>query len=87
MRSYDPYEQIAHGDYPHIMATAGLTDLQVPYWDPAKWIARLRARKTDQNLLILRTNMAAGHGGASGRFKPLEERAEEYAFLIHALGV
>ncbi len=85
MRSYDPYEHLATGPYPHIMATAGLTDLQVPYWDPAKWVARLRARKTDPNLLILRTNMAAGHGGASGRFKPLEERAEEYAFLIHAL--
>jgi oligopeptidase B len=85
MRSYDPYEHIAAGPYPHIMATAGLTDLQVPYWDPAKWVARLRVRKTDQNMLILRTNMAAGHGGASGRFKPLEERAEEYGFLICAL--
>jgi oligopeptidase B len=85
MRSYDPYEHIAVGPYPHIMATAGLTDLQVPYWDPAKWVARLRARKTDANILILRTNMAAGHGGASGRFKALEERAEEYGFLICAL--
>lgn len=87
LRSYDPYEHIGAGPYPHIMATAGLTDLQVPYWDPAKYVARMRVRKTDANMLILRTNMAAGHGGASGRFKPLEERAEEYGFLISALAL
>lgn len=87
MRSYDPYEHIEAKEYPHIMATAGLNDLQVPYWDPAKWVARLRARKTDANLLILRTNMGAGHGGASGRFDNLRETAFEYAFLLRALGL
>jgi oligopeptidase B len=87
MRSYDPYEQVAPQSYPHIMATAGLNDLQVPYWDPAKWVARLRATKTDSNLLLLRMNLAAGHGGASGRFSYLEEIAEEYAFILLALGL
>lgn len=87
MRSYDPYEQVVAQDYPHILATAGLNDLQVPYWDPAKWVARLRATKTDGNMLLLRTNMAAGHGGASGRFSYLEEIAQEYAFLLFALGL
>jgi oligopeptidase B len=87
MRSYDPYEHVAAQAYPHIMATAGLNDLQVPYWDPAKWVARLRARKADDSLLILRTNMSAGHGGASGRFDNLRETAFEYAFLLKALGL
>ncbi|NJN18072.1 MAG: S9 family peptidase [Oscillochloris sp.] len=86
MRSYDPYDNVAPGPYPHIMATAGLTDLQVPYWDPAKWVARLRTAKTDDTMLVLRTNMAAGHGGASGRFSYLEEIAQEYAFMLMALG-
>jgi oligopeptidase B len=87
LRSYDPYEHIEAKAYPHIMATAGLNDLQVPYWDPAKWVARLRARKTDDNLLILRTNMSAGHGGSSGRFDNLRETAFEYAFILKALGL
>lgn len=87
MRSYDPYEHIEAKDYPHIMATGGLNDLQVPYWDPAKWVARLRARKTDANMLILRTNMSAGHGGASGRFDNLQETAFEFAFILKALGL
>jgi oligopeptidase B len=86
MRSYDPYEHIAAKPYPAILATAGWNDLQVPYWDPAKWVARLRARKTDANLLLLRTNMHAGHGGSSGRFDNLRETAFEYAFLLKALG-
>jgi oligopeptidase B len=86
MRSYDPYEHVAAKEYPPIMATGGLHDLQVPYWDPAKWVARLRARKTDNNLLILRTNMRAGHGGASGRFDNLRETAFEFAFILKALG-
>jgi oligopeptidase B len=87
MLSYSPYDQIEAKDYPHILATGGLNDLQVPYWDPAKWVARLRARKTDGNMLLLRTNMTAGHSGASGRFSRLEETAFEYAFLLKALGV
>jgi len=86
MRSYDPYDQIEAKAYPHMMATTGLNDLQVPYWDPAKWVARLRARKTDANMLLLRINMAAGHGGASGRFDNLRETAREYAFILKALG-
>ncbi|MEI8165661.1 MAG: S9 family peptidase [Chloroflexales bacterium] len=84
--SYSPYEHVAAKAYPHILATGGLNDLQVPYWDPAKWVARLRARKTDDNLLLLRINMTAGHSGASGRFASLEETAFEYAFLLKALG-
>jgi oligopeptidase B len=87
MRSYDPYEHIGAKAYPHILATAGWNDLQVPYWDPAKWVARLRARKTDGNLLLLRTNMSAGHGGSSGRFDNLRETAFEYAFILKALGL
>lgn len=87
LRSYDPYDHVEPKAYPHILATAGLNDLQVPYWDPAKWVARLRARKTDSNLLLLRTNMGAGHGGASGRFDSLRETAFEYAFLLKALGL
>ncbi|PDW03383.1 S9 family peptidase [Candidatus Viridilinea mediisalina] len=86
MRDYSSYDQISAQAYPHILATAGLYDLQVPYWDPAKWVARLRARKTDSNMLLLRTNMQAGHSGASGRFAILEELAFEYAFLLEALG-
>lgn len=86
MLSYSPYEQIEAKAYPPILATAGLNDLQVPYWDPAKWVARLRARKTDSAMLLLRTNMTAGHSGASGRFARLEETAFEYAFILKALG-
>jgi oligopeptidase B len=85
MLSYSPYDQVTAQAYPHILATGGLNDLQVPYWDPAKWVARLRVRKTDQNMLLLRTNLSAGHGGAAGRFAPLEETAFEYAFLLMAL--
>ncbi|RRR77108.1 MAG: S9 family peptidase [Candidatus Viridilinea halotolerans] len=86
MLSYSPYEQITAQAYPHILATAGLHDRQVPYWDPAKWVAKLRAHKTDQNLLLLRTNMDAGHRGPAGRFAALEELAYEYAFLLRVLG-
>jgi oligopeptidase B len=85
--SYSPYEHIAAQAYPPIMATGGFNDLQVPYWDPAKWVARLRARKTDDTMLILRTNMTAGHSGSSGRFSRLEETAFEYAFILKALGL
>jgi oligopeptidase B len=87
MLSYSPYEHIEAKAYPHIMATGGLNDLQVPYWDPAKWVARLRVHKTDTNMLLLRTNMTAGHSGASGRFSRLEETAFEYTFILKALGL
>jgi oligopeptidase B len=86
MLNYSPYEHIEAKVYPHILATAGLNDLQVPYWDPAKWVARLRARKSGDSMLLLRTNMTAGHSGASGRFARLEETAFEYAFILKALG-
>lgn len=85
MLSYSPYENVAAKAYPSIFVRAGINDLQVPYWDPAKWVARLRAVKTDQNRLLLLTNMAAGHGGASGRYDHLREDAENYAFLIDTL--
>ena len=74
-------------DYPHVLATAGLTDPRVTYWEPAKWAARLRTRRTDDGLTLMRTNMGAGHGGASGRFDSLRERAEEYAFALMTVGL
>jgi oligopeptidase B len=82
MLSYSPYDNVTRQAYPHILVKAGLNDLQVPYWDPAKWVAKLRACKTDSNLLLLVTNMGAGHGGASGRYDHLREDAEMYAFVI-----
>jgi len=82
MKSYSPYDNVTKQDYPHILITTGLHDSQVQYWEPAKWIAKLRTLKTDQNKLFLNTNMSAGHGGASGRFEALKEDAQEYAFLL-----
>ena len=72
--------------YPHIFAYAGLTDPRVTYWEPAKWVARLRHRNTGENLLLLKTNMEAGHGGASGRFEALKEIAVVYAFALKIAG-
>ncbi|HEX6601488.1 MAG TPA: prolyl oligopeptidase family serine peptidase, partial [Solirubrobacterales bacterium] len=86
IRSYSPYDNVQSRDYPHILVTAGLNDPRVAYWEPAKWTARLRARKTDGNRLLLKTNMGAGHGGASGRYDFLREVAFKYAFLIEAVG-
>jgi oligopeptidase B len=85
--AYSPYDQISAQDYPHVLATAGLTDPRVTYWEPAKWIARLRATRTDDGLTLMRTNMGAGHGGASGRFDSLRERAEEFAFALMVVGL
>ena len=82
MLSYSPYDNVEAKAYPHLYVKAGLNDLQVPYWDPAKWVARLRARKTDENRLVLVTNLGAGHAGASGRYDHLREDAQMYAFLI-----
>ncbi len=82
MLSYSPYDNITAKAYPHLLVTSGLHDSQVQYWEPTKWVAKLRELKTDQNLLLLFTNMEAGHGGASGRFNPLKEIALEYAFLL-----
>ncbi|MEM8685834.1 MAG: S9 family peptidase [Pseudomonadota bacterium] len=80
--AYSPYDNVEAKVYPPIFITAGLTDPRVTYWEPAKWCAKLRALKTDDNLLLLKTNMDAGHGGASGRFDSLKETAEAYAFAI-----
>jgi oligopeptidase B len=85
--AYSPYDNVeAHG-YPHILALAGLTDPRVTYWEPAKWVAKLRERKTDSNLVLLRTNMDAGHAGASGRFERLKEVALTYAFALQIAGL
>ncbi|MDX2161206.1 MAG: S9 family peptidase [bacterium] len=85
MRSYSPYDNIEAKAYPQFFIRAGLHDLQVPYWDPAKFAARLRATKTDDHPVYLLTNMGSGHAGASGRYDVLREEAETYAFLIHVL--
>ena len=85
--SYSPYDNVAKQDYPPILATAGLTDPRVTYWEPAKWVAKLRHLKTDDNPLLLRTNMEAGHGGASGRFDYLKEVAIVYGFLLKVFGM
>lgn len=82
MKSYSPYDNIESKDYPPMLVTTGLHDSQVQYWEPAKYVAKLRATKTDQNPLLLYTNMDAGHGGASGRFSYLEEVAMKYVFLL-----
>ncbi|MBU6266340.1 MAG: S9 family peptidase [Sphingomonadales bacterium] len=87
IRSYSPYDQVSAQAYPPIMVTAGLNDPRVTYWEPAKWVAKLRELKTDDNELILKTNMGAGHGGKSGRFESLKETAEEFAFILWQLGV
>ena len=84
--SYSPYDNVRAGKYPAMLVLAGLHDSQVQYWEPAKWVARLRARKTDDNLLLLKTDMDSGHGGASGRFGTYRERALEQAFLIRVAG-
>jgi oligopeptidase B len=85
--SYSPYENVERKAYPHIFAYGGLTDPRVTYWEPAKWIARLRERNTSQNLVLLKTNMEAGHGGASGRFEQLKEIALDYAFALRIAGL
>ena len=82
MKSYSPYDNVTAQAYPHMLITAGLHDSQVQYWEPAKWVAKLRATKTDKNLLLLHTNMEQGHGGASGRFEYLKDLALQYAFLL-----
>ena len=82
IRSYSPYDQVTPQEYPPMLITGGLTDPRVTYWEPAKWAAKLRATKTDNNLLLLKINMGAGHGGKSGRWQRLHEVAETYAFML-----
>ncbi len=87
MKSYSPYDNISAAPYPHILALAGLNDPRVQYWEPAKWVAKLREYRTDDGLTLLKTNMTTGHFGSSGRFDYLKDIAFEYAFLLFALGV
>ena len=87
MKSYSPYDNVISKAYPHMFVITGLHDSQVQYFEPAKWVAKLRELKTDDNLLIFNINMDAGHGGASGRFESLKEVAKEYAFLLDLEGI
>lgn len=87
MKSYSPYDNVEAKAYPNMLVTTGLHDSQVQYWEPAKWIAKLRDLKTNSNVLLLQTNMDAGHGGASGRFEALKEVAMDYAFLLDLEGI
>lgn len=87
MYSYSPYDNVEAKAYPHLLVLAGLNDPRVQYWEPAKWVAKLRATKTDDNHLLLKTNMGAGHGGASGRYNALRELALEYAFILDRFGL
>ncbi len=87
MKSYSPYDNVSAQQYPNMLVTTGLHDSQVQYWEPAKWVAKLRTLKTDKNILYLDTNMDAGHGGASGRFEALKEVAKEFSFLLDLEGI
>ncbi len=87
IQSYSPYDQVKAQSYPPMFVTAGLNDPRVTYWEPAKWVAKLRANKTDRNILLLKTNMGAGHGGKSGRFESLREDAEEAVFFLWQLAM
>jgi oligopeptidase B len=85
MLSYSPYDNVAPQTYPHLLVTTGLNDSQVQYWEPAKWVAKLRAMTTGDTRLLLKTNMDAGHHGASGRYRHHRETALAYAFLLDLL--
>ena len=87
MKSYSPYDNVAKKAYPNMLVTTGLHDSQVQYFEPAKWVARLRANKTDKNILLLHTDMEVGHGGASGRFKSLKDKARDYSFYLALEGI
>ena len=86
IKSYSPYDNVVAGAYPHLLVMTGLHDSQVQYWEPAKWVAKLRMVKTDDHLLLFKTNMDAGHGGASGRYQRYRETALQYAFLLELAG-
>jgi oligopeptidase B len=85
MKSYSPYDNVAAKEYPALLVTTSFNDSQVMYWEPAKWVAKLRATKRGSNPLYLRTNFAGGHGGSSGRYDRLKELAFEYAFMVDAV--
>ena len=86
MREYSPYENVAAVDYPPLYVTAGLNDPRVQYWEPAKWVARLRTMSTSGAPILLKTEMGAGHGGPSGRYDAWRDEAETLAFIINAVG-
>jgi oligopeptidase B len=86
MRRYSPYDNVVAQDYPWMLVTTALNDSQVMYWEPVKWVARLRARKTDVNPLLLKTSLAGGHGGPSGRYARLRDTAFRFAFMMEAVG-
>ena len=85
--SYSPYDNVEEKEYPAMLVTTGLHDSQVQYWEPAKWVAKLREMKTDDNTLLLYTQMHTGHGGASGRLERYKETALEYAFMFNLLDI
>jgi len=87
MKSYSPYDNVVAQDYPNMLITTGLHDSQVQYWEPAKWVAKLRELRTDNNLLMLQTDMQAGHSGKTGRFRSIEDTALYYAFFLHLEGI
>jgi oligopeptidase B len=87
IKTYSPYDNVRAQNYPALMVRTSLNDSQVPYWEAAKWVAKLRTMKTDANELLLKTNMGAGHGGASGRYDSLHDTAFDYAFLLNQLGI
>jgi oligopeptidase B len=87
MKSYSPYDNVRAQTYPNLLITAGLNDPRVSYWEPAKWAARLRAVKTDKNVLLLKTEMGAGHFGVSGRYEKIKETAFDFAFVLWTLGI
>ncbi len=86
-KSYSPYDNLRAGPYPAMLVTGSLNDSQVMYWEPAKYVARMRALKTNDTELLLKTNLGAGHGGASGRYDHLREQAFEYAWLMSQVGI
>jgi oligopeptidase B len=87
MISYSPYDNVEKKSYPNILATGGLNDSQVGFQEPTKWVAKLRAMKTDNNITLLKINMKSGHGGATGRFDRLKELGFEYAFILSRMGI
>jgi oligopeptidase B len=87
IKAYSPYDNIAAKNYPAMLVRVSLNDSQVPYWEGAKYVAKMRALKTDKNILLLKANMGAGHGGASGRYDAIKDTAFDYAFILTQLGI